>query len=215
MQVVSGDKMMNKAWGPVWHIKPRERGLIPEGLRGLDQEATWGKSHRDGWGYGHGSCCLVSHAPCVLGAFKSIRNRAHEATRRWLATGHLRGVVTTVIMDGKADDQALFAEFQRQRKMTLLTTPRNNRAHTAARQPMIQVLNLPTNRKLRKQRGQTVEPMQGVVKEIFALDRCWMRGQRHNRWLFAAMGVAVQRHQARALKAHRSTWKIKQEVLGL
>ena len=80
---------------------------------------------------------------------------------------------------------------------------------------MIQVLNLPTNRRLRKQRGQTVEPMQGVVKDIFALDRCGMRGSRHNRWLFAAMGVAVQLHQARALRAHRSTWKIKQEVLGL
>jgi hypothetical protein len=99
--------------------------------------------------------------------------------------------------------------------MTLLTTPRKNSDHTEARQRMIQILNLPINRKLRQQRGQTVEPLQGVVKDIIALDRCWMRGHRHNRWLFAAMGVAVPRHQARALKAHRSTWKIKQEVLGL
>jgi hypothetical protein len=215
MRVVSGEKMMNQAWGPVWHTKHRAQGIIPEGLRGLDQDATWGKSHSDGWVYGHGSFGLVSHVPCVLGAFKYMRNSAHEAQRLWWETGHLRGVVTTVIMDGKADDQALFAEFQRQRKMTLLTTPRNNSDHSEARQQMIHVLNLPTNRKLRKQRGQTVEPMQGVVKALFALDRCWMRGHRNNRWLFAAMGVAVQLHQARALKAHRSTWKIKQEVLGL
>ena len=80
---------------------------------------------------------------------------------------------------------------------------------------MINVLNLPKNRRLRQQRGQTGEPMQGVVKDIFALERCWRRGQRNNRWLFAAMGVVVQLHQARALKAHHSTWKIKQEVLGL
>jgi hypothetical protein len=99
--------------------------------------------------------------------------------------------------------------------MTLLTTPRSHSNHTEARQRMIQVLNLPTTRQRRQHRGQTVEPMQGVIKDIFALDRCWMRGHRHNRWLFAAMGVAVQLHQARALKAHRSTWKIKQEVLGL
>jgi hypothetical protein len=124
-------------------------------------------------------------------------------------------VVTTVIMDGNADDQALFAELQRQRKMTLLTTPRNHRDQTEARQQMIHILNLPKHRKLRQQRGQTVEPTPGVVKDICALERCWMRGHRHNRWLFAAMGVAVQLHQARALKAHRSTWKIKQEVLGL
>jgi hypothetical protein len=214
-QVVSGDTMMNKALGPVWHTKHKAQGLLPERLRGVDQEATWSKSRSDGWMYGHGSFCLVSHNPCLLGAFKYMRNSAHEATRLWWETGQLRGLVTTVIMDGKADDQALLAEFQRQRQMTLLTTPRSNSNHTEARQRMIHVLNLPKNRQLRRQRGQTMEPMQGVIKDIFALDRCWMRGHRQNRWLFAAMGGAVQRHQARALKAHRSTWKIKQEVLGL
>ena len=214
-KVVSGDTMMNKALGPVWHTKHKAQGVLPERLRGVDQEATWSKSHSDGWVYGHGSFCLVSHSPCLLGAFKYMRNSAHEAKRLWWETGQLRGLVTTVIMDGKADDQALCAEFQRQRQMTLLTTPRSHSNHTEVRQRMIQVLNLPTTRQLRQQRGQTVEPMQGVIKDIFALDRCWMRGHRHHRWLFAAMGVAVQLHQARALKAHRSTWKIKQEVLGL
>jgi hypothetical protein len=213
--VVSGDKMMNKALGPVWHTTQKAPGIIPEGLRGLDQEATWRKRHSDGWVYGHGSFCVVSHRPCVLGAFKYMRNSANEAKRLWWETGQLRGLVTTVIVDGKADDQALFAEFQRQRKMTLLTTPRKHSDPTEARQRMIQVLNLPIHRTLRQQRGQTVEPRQGVSKDIFALDWCWMRGHRNNRWLFAAMGVAVQLHQARALKAHRSTWKIKQEVLGL
>jgi len=120
-----------------------------------------------------------------------MRHSAHEAKRLWLETGHLRGVIETVMMDGKADDKALFAEFQRQRGMTLLTTPRKNSDHTVARQQMINVLNQPRNRRLRQRRGQTVEPRQGVVKDIFALERCWMRGHRHNRWLFAAMGVTV------------------------
>jgi hypothetical protein len=144
-----------------------------------------------------------------------MRHSAHEATRRWLETGHLRGVMAPVIMDGKAADQALFAAFQRQSQMTLLTTPRNNSDPTVARQQLIDVLNQPQNRNLRQQRGQTVEPRPGVVKDIFALARCWMRGQRNNRWRVAAMGVAVQLHQARALIAHRSTWKITQEGLGL
>jgi hypothetical protein len=213
--VVSGDKMMNKALGPVWHARHKSQGIIPDGLRGVDRDATWGKSHCDGWVYGHGSFCLVSHSPCVLGAFKYMRNSAHEAKRLWLETGHLRGVIETVIMDGKADDKDLFAEFQRQRGMTLLTTPRKNSDHTAERRQMISVLNQPKNRRLRQRRGQTVEPMQGLVKDIFALERCWMRGHRNNRWLFAAMGVTVQMQQARALKRQRSVWKIKQEILGL
>jgi hypothetical protein len=214
-KVVSGDKMRHKASGPVWHTKQKAQGILPERLRGVDQEATWGKSHRDGWVSGHGAFCVVSQRPCLLGAFKYLRNSAHEAKRLWWETGHLRGVVETVVMDSKADAYALCAEFQRQRGITLVTTPRRNRARTVERQQMIPVLNRPPNHQLRQQRGQTVEPMQGVVKDICALERCRMRGHHNNRWLFAAMGVAVQLHQARALKTHRSPWKIKQEVLGL
>jgi hypothetical protein len=77
------------------------------------------------------------------------------------------------------------------------------------------VLNRPVDRRLRQPRGQTVEPLPGVIKDIVARERCWMRGHRHNRRLFAAMGVDVQRHQAKALTAHRSPWKITQEVVGL
>ena len=158
-KIVSGDKMMNKALGPVWHTKHKAQGMLPERLRGVDQEAMWSSSHRDGWESGQGSFCLVSHRPCLLGAFKYMRNSAHEAKRLWWETGQLRGLVTTVIMDGRADDQALFAEFRRQRKMTLLTIPLHNSDHTEARQRAIQGLNLPINRQRRQPRGQTVEPM--------------------------------------------------------
>jgi hypothetical protein len=99
--------------------------------------------------------------------------------------------------------------------MTLWTTPRQQSDQTAARPRMIPVLHLPIHRQLRQQRGQTVEPRQGVSQDSFALARCWMRGHRHNRWRFAAMGGAVQLPRARALKAPGSTWKITQEVLGL
>jgi len=147
-QVVSGDTMMNKALGPVWHTKQKAQGIIPEGLRGLDQEATWSKRHSDGWVSVQGSFCLVSHRPCLLGAFKYMRNSAHEAKRPWWETGHLRGLVETVMMDSTADDQDLCTEFQRQRGMTLLTTPRNKSAQTVEHQHMINVLNLPQNRRL-------------------------------------------------------------------
>jgi hypothetical protein len=206
---------MPRALGPLWHAKPKAQGIIPDGLRGVDQAATWGKSHDAGWLDGQGSCCLVSHRPWVLGAFKSRRNRGHEANRLWLETGQLRGGIETVMMDGQAADTDLFAECQRQRGMTLRTTPRNNSDHTTERRPMITVLHQPQNRRLRTRRGQTVEPRQGLVTDSFARERCWRRGHRHNRWLFAVMGVTVQMHQARALKRQRSVWKMKQEMLGL
>ena len=57
--------------------------------------------------------------------------------------------------------------------------------------------------------------MQGPVKEIFDLDRCWMRGNENNRWLFAAMGLTVKIHQLLALRENILTWCFKDEVLGL
>ena len=56
--------------------------------------------------------------------------------------------------------------------------------------------------------------MQGLVKGLFDLERCWMRGNANNRWLFAAMGVAVQVAQHRAWQSKQSTWNIRKLVLG-
>jgi hypothetical protein len=41
-----------------------------------------------------------------------------------------------------------------------------------------------------------------------------MRGDENNRWLFAAMGLAIQMHQLKAFKLGKSTWNIKEQVLG-
>jgi len=42
-----------------------------------------------------------------------------------------------------------------------------------------------------------------------------MRGNRSNRWLFAAMGIPVQMAQHQADQKNESTWKIKKAVCGL
>jgi hypothetical protein len=75
---------------------------------------------------------------------------------------------------------------------------------------MIQVLSPRKTKRLSKQRSYAVEPMQGLVKDLFDLETYWMRGNANNRWLFAAMGVVVQRHQYQAWQEGRSTWAIKQ-----
>jgi hypothetical protein len=79
---------------------------------------------------------------------------------------------------------------------------------------MTKGLQQPKNKRLYQQRSDTVEPMHGLVKDICELERCWMRGNETNRWLFAAMGVVVQMPPYRAWTEGRSTWAIKQEVLG-
>jgi hypothetical protein len=206
--VVSADKMMVHARGPVWHRKQHAQGIIPKGLRGLEVEGTWSYSRSDGWVYGHGRFCLVACQNRILGAFKWMRNSANEAKRMWLETGKLKGLITTVLMDSKADDQDLFREFQRQRGRRLLTTARRGADKSPARQRRVKILKQGKNQRVYKQRSYTVEPMQGLIKDIFELERWWMRGTENNRWVFTAMGVTVQMHQYRAWQAGRSTWAI-------
>lgn len=121
----------------------------------------------------------------------------------------------TVCMDSKADDQTLYALLKRQHRMPLLTAPRRGMDKSPARQQMIREMRTPPHRKTYKQRATTVEPMQGLVKELFELETCWMRGDVSQRWLFAAMGIAVQIAQRRAYRRGTSTWNIKEEVIGV
>src|SRR5215510_5647137 len=152
-KVVSADKMLIHARGPGWHRNHQEHGIMPKGLTGLDTAATWSYSKSDGWVYGHGPFCLVACKHRLLGAFKWMRNRANEAKRMWLETGKLKGVITPVLMDRKADAQDLFRAFQRQRGIRLLTTARKGADKSPARQRMVQILKQRKNKRLYKQRS--------------------------------------------------------------
>ena len=183
--------MMNGSKGPKWQTKQKDKGIIPKNLRGIDKEATWCKSNADGWVYGHGSFCLTSHKVGFLGRFVWMKNSANEAKRMWLETGHLKGLIDYVAMDSKADDYDLYREFERQRKVKLVTFCREHMDKTPKRRQMIADMHQSRHQQIYKERGYRVEPMQGIVKDIFDLNRCWMRGNNNNRWLFAAMGLAA------------------------
>jgi hypothetical protein len=213
--VVSADKMMIKARGPVWHKKQKQQGLVPKGLHGLDRDATWSFSKADGWVYGHGTFCIALHEPSILGAFKWMPNSAHEAKRLQAELPKFERQIKIVCMDSKADDYPLYRDLKAKYDIQLLTTMRRGKDKTPERQQMRQALNTLRHRHIYTQRSHTVEPMQSLVKTIFDLDQCWMRGNDTQRWLFAAMGVAVQIAQFQAFRAQRSTWRIKDAVLGV
>jgi hypothetical protein len=64
-------------------------------------------------------------------------------------------------------------------------------------------------------RATTVEPRQGLVKALFERETYWMRGAEGQRWLFAALGMAVQIAHRRASRRGPSTWNINEEVIGV
>ncbi len=215
LSTVSADKMMVKARGPVWHKKQKAQGVVPKGLHGLDREATWSYSRADGWIYGHGTFCLATHGTNLLGAFQWMRNSAHEAKRLEQDIGQFERLIKWVCMDSKADDYPLYRALKDKYDIQLLTTMCRTKLKSPERQQMFRDIHTERHQRLYAERGRTVEPMQSLVKDIFELDRCWMRGDVNNRWLFAAMGVAVQMAQRHAYQHRESTWAIKDKVLGL
>lgn len=206
---------MTRARGPVWHQKQKKQGLIPKKLRGVDRHATWSFSQSDGWIYGHGSFCVTTHGLPLLGLFVWMPNSAHEAKRLESEITRYAGRLKTVCMDSKADDQHLYFRLKHEHAIQLITCPRKGKNKSASRKKMIREMWTRRNRKIFRQRGTTVEPMQALVKEIFDLERCWMLGNDNNRWLFAAMGVAIQIAQRLAIQRQQSTWHIKDAVLGV
>lgn len=206
---------MNRSLGPVWHPKQKKLGVLPPRLHGVDREATWSRSYADGWVYGHGSFCLVPHQVPVVGLFVWIRNSAYEPHRMEQEIQRYSGLIQTVCMDSKADSLPLLERLRNQWDIQLVTCLRKNFIKSPQRKAMQRQMQTRANRQIYRERGVTVEPMQGLVKDIFELERCWMRGDVNNRWLFAAMGVAVQIAQGQAIRMGRSTWQVKQQVLGV
>lgn len=142
-------------------------------------------------------------------------NSGHEAKRMHSEIVKYSGLVRKVFMDSKADDQNIYYSLRQDHNMQLVTAMRKGMVKSPSRQQMRREMYTKQNRRDYQKRSTTVEPMQGLMDDIFELERRWMRGNDSNRWLFAAMGIAVQMAQLHAYRDKRSTWDIKQAVLGL
>jgi hypothetical protein len=82
------------------------------------------------------------------------------------------------------------------------------------RRQMITDMHQTKHHQIYKERSYRVEPMQGIVKDIFDSNRCWMRVNNNNHWLFVAMGLKVQMHQLIAYRNKKSTRQMKEQALG-
>lgn len=179
----------------------------------MDRDATWGKSHADGWIYGHGTFSLVPYEIPIVGVFQWMPNSGNEAKRMEMEMEKYADLISKVFMDSKADDQKIYFSLKEKYNIQLVTVSRKGMSKSPSRKEMIEEMLTEENVKEYKRRSITVEPMQGVIADLFELERCWMRGNVNNRWLFAAMGIAVQIAQLHAYREKRSVWRIKSEVL--
>jgi hypothetical protein len=143
-----------------------------------------------------------------------MSNAGHEAKRVDQAIITDKGMVKKSCMDSKADDEHRYFRLTKGHRIQLVTVPRKSMDTSASRKTMIEQMLTKKNQQDDKERVTTGEPMQGLAADTFALERCWMRGDAHNRWLIAAMGIAGQMAQWRAWPRKRLIWNVKSDVVG-
>lgn len=166
--------------GPVWHKKDKGAGVIPAGLHGVDREADWIQSEYHGWVYGYKAHVSITVAPttvrAVLGA--CVTGSACESHVLQARIKDLSPLLRTLLLDAGYDDGDLIAQCA-ERGIEVLaplskpigkSTPQNRRDRAA-------YLSSPQGKARYRQRGSSIEPFFGTVKDFFHLDPLPLQGK--------------------------------------
>jgi hypothetical protein len=159
--------------GPVWHQQDKEAGIVPEGLHGVDQEADWIPSTYHGWVYGYKAPVSISVAPTtvrvVLGA--TVTGSACESHGLQARVTALPPLVRTLLLDAGYDDGDLLVDCAQCGIEVLAPLSKPIGQSTAQdRRDRAAYLASPEGKARYRQRGSSIEPFFGTVKDFFHLD---------------------------------------------
>ena len=159
--------------GPVWHKKDKQAGIIPKGLHGVDKEADWIQSTYHGWVYGYKAHVSISVAPTtvrvVLGA--TVTGSACESHVLQLRVKELPPVVRTLLLDAGYDDADLMDSCTLRGIEALVPLSKPvGKSTSQARRNRAAYLASPHGKARYRQRGESIEPFFGTLKDFFHLD---------------------------------------------
>jgi hypothetical protein len=159
--------------GPVWHKKDKEAGIVPDGLHGVDKEADWIQSTYHGWSYGYKAHVSISVAPTtvrvVLGA--TVTGSACESHVLQARVKALPPLVRPLLLDAGYDDGDLLADCAQCGIEVLAPLSKPIGKSTAQdRRDRAAYLASPQGKARYRQRGSSIEPFFGTVKDFFHLD---------------------------------------------
>ncbi len=178
--VAASDGSVFATPGPVWHKKNKAAGIIPLGLHGLDKEADWIQSDYHDWVYGYKAHVTISASlstvRVVLGA--TVTGSACESHILQARVADLPPLVRTLLLDAGYDDGDLIATCAEHGIEVLVplskpigkTTPKARRDRAA-------YLTSPIGKSRYRQRGSTIEPFFGTIKDFFRLDPLPVQGK--------------------------------------
>lgn len=168
--------------GPVWHKKDKEAGIIPEGLRGVDQEADWIQSSYHGWVYGYKAHVTISVSLATVRVVldATVTGSACESHVLQARLAGLPPTLDTLLLDAGYDDGTLIVKAA-DCGITVLaplskpigeSTPQDRRDRAA-------YLESPAGKARYAQRGTSIEPFFGTIKDFFCLDPLPLQGKHH------------------------------------
>lgn len=168
-----------KTPGPVWHKKDKEAGVVPKGLRGLDQEADWIQSSYHGWVYGykaHATISVSSTVRVVLDA--TVTGSACESKVLKERIEQLPATIETMLLDAGYDDGDLIKRFAARDIVALAPLAKPMGVSTPqARRDRAAYLASDAGKVWYQARGTSIEPFFGTIKDFFALDPLPVQGK--------------------------------------
>jgi hypothetical protein len=166
--------------GPVWHKKDKEGGIIPKGLHGVDKEADWIQSTYHGWVYGYKAHVSVSVAPTTVRVVLDacVTGSACESHVLQARVKNLPPLLRTLLLDAGYDDGDLIAScVERGIEVLAPLSKPVGKATPQARRDRAGYLASPQGKARYRQRGQSIEPFFGTIKDFFHLDPLPLQGK--------------------------------------
>lgn len=187
--IVSVDKTMIKAQGPLWHKKDRQAGRIPDKLRNVDTDSQWATSHYRGWvqGYGlHVGVSATPGSPIVPFWADWTTNNLPEAKVALLMVPDLPPTTQTVDADTGYDDPFLRAAIQQRdaqgRLTRLLLVPIKVYASTPNdRKAYADLYQSEAGKATYHRRSVSIEPFYERLDLLFGIEPAWAIGLSKNR----------------------------------
>jgi hypothetical protein len=183
-RVVSADKSLHRARGPLWHKKHRKRNVVPKKLRGVDRQSQWGYSPYHRWVQGYAQHTVVNATPgearlpldCTAAGANMAENQVFIQRVPLLPAN-----VQKTLLDGSYDDEEVFRICKQYgiRPIVRMEVPRADAC--PLRLWAWKIRALPTNQALYVRRRTTIEPSFGNGKKSFENSRVWFYGLQRNK----------------------------------
>ena len=178
-RIVSIDSTMHEACGPLWHKKDKAKGVIPNKLRNVDKEAAWGFSQYKHWVYGYKTHLLstssLNSIPVPIDCEITKANPQDNTIALPVLKQFSHRTTKYILADKGYDDQKLRNICEP--KSIRFVVPMKEYPNTKdARTPHIKFYRSQFGRKIYAQRGKTIEPLFGYIKELFSTAKLKMKG---------------------------------------